>query len=52
MDFNNAYRSIENTYMEGEWWLIKKAYDKDGIEISWPVRKIYYGKGSEPSTKY
>ena len=22
---------------------LKKAYDKDGIEISWPVRKIYYG---------
>ncbi|MBS3135813.1 mechanosensitive ion channel family protein [Candidatus Woesearchaeota archaeon] len=23
---------------------LKKAYDKEGIEISWPVRKIYYGK--------
>ena len=22
---------------------LKKAYDKEGIEISWPVRKIYYG---------
>ena len=27
MDFDNAYKSIENTYMEGEWWLIKKAYE-------------------------
>ncbi|MBI2651420.1 mechanosensitive ion channel family protein, partial [Candidatus Woesearchaeota archaeon] len=24
---------------------LKKAYDKEGIEISWPVRKIYYGSG-------
>ena len=23
---------------------LKKRYDKEGIEISWPVRKIYYGK--------
>lgn len=27
MDFENAYQSIQNTYMEGEWWLIKKAYE-------------------------
>ncbi|MBI2652413.1 isoleucine--tRNA ligase [Candidatus Woesearchaeota archaeon] len=27
MDFGNAYQSIQNTYMEGEWWLIKKAYE-------------------------
>ena len=27
MDFDNAYQSIQNTYMEGEWWLIKKAYE-------------------------
>ena len=27
MDFDNAYQSIQNTYMEGEWWLIKKAHD-------------------------
>lgn len=24
---------------------LKNAYDKEGIEISWPVRKIYYGSG-------
>ncbi len=24
---------------------LKKGYDKEGIEISWPVRKIYYGTG-------
>ncbi len=23
---------------------LKKAYDKEGIEISWPVRKVYYAK--------
>ena len=27
MDFENAYKSVENTYMEGEWWLIKKAHE-------------------------
>ncbi|MBI2647717.1 class I tRNA ligase family protein, partial [Candidatus Woesearchaeota archaeon] len=27
MDFDNAYQSIKNTYIEGEWWLIKKAYE-------------------------
>ena len=27
MDFDNAYQSIKNTFMEGEWWLIKKAYE-------------------------
>ncbi|MBI2656084.1 isoleucine--tRNA ligase [Candidatus Woesearchaeota archaeon] len=27
MDFDNPYKSIDNTYMEGEWWLIKKAHE-------------------------
>ena len=27
MDFDNPYMSIANTYMEGEWWLIKKAHE-------------------------
>jgi len=27
MDFDNAYQSIKNEFMEGEWWLIKKAYE-------------------------
>jgi len=27
MDFDNAYKSVDNTYMEGEWWLIKKAQE-------------------------
>ncbi len=27
MDFDNAYQSIQNEYMEGEWWLIKKSYE-------------------------
>jgi isoleucyl-tRNA synthetase len=28
MDFENAYQSIKKEFMEGEWWLIKKAHDK------------------------
>lgn len=27
MDFKNAYQSITQTFIEGEWWLIKKAYE-------------------------
>ncbi len=27
MDFSNPYQSIQNTYIEGEWWLIKKAFE-------------------------
>ncbi|MBI2542057.1 isoleucine--tRNA ligase [Candidatus Woesearchaeota archaeon] len=27
MDFDNPYQSIKNEFMEGEWWLIKKAYE-------------------------
>ena len=27
MDFENAYQSVKNEYMEGEWWLIKKAHE-------------------------
>ena len=27
MDFDNPYQSIQNTFMEGEWWLIKKAHE-------------------------
>ncbi|MBI2657561.1 isoleucine--tRNA ligase [Candidatus Woesearchaeota archaeon] len=27
MDFENAYQSVQNTYIEGEWWLIKRAYE-------------------------
>ncbi|MFH1236831.1 MAG: mechanosensitive ion channel family protein [Candidatus Aenigmatarchaeota archaeon] len=25
---------------------LKERYDKEGIEISWPIRKVYYGKES------
>lgn len=31
MDFENAYRSVENTYIEGEWWLIKKAHENNRL---------------------
>src|SRR3989344_7833805 len=27
MDFDNAYQSVKNEFIEGEWWLIKKAYE-------------------------
>jgi len=27
MDFKNAYQSIKNEFMEGEWWLVKKAHE-------------------------
>ncbi|MBI2651552.1 isoleucine--tRNA ligase, partial [Candidatus Woesearchaeota archaeon] len=27
MDFKNAYQSIKKEFMEGEWWLIKKAHE-------------------------
>ncbi|MFC1768303.1 isoleucine--tRNA ligase [Nanoarchaeota archaeon] len=27
MDFKNAYQTIDNSFMEGEWWLIKRAHE-------------------------
>lgn len=27
MDFENSYKTIENRWIEGEWWLIKKAHE-------------------------
>lgn len=27
MDFENAYKSVNNSFMEGEWWLVKKAHE-------------------------
>ncbi|MFH1642164.1 MAG: isoleucine--tRNA ligase [Nanoarchaeota archaeon] len=27
MDFKNAYQSIKQSFMESEWWLVKKAYE-------------------------
>lgn len=35
MDFGNAYQSVQNSYMEGEWWLIKKAHEN---------RRLYEGE--------
>src|SRR3989344_965000 len=31
MDFENPYKSIDITYMEGEWWLIKKAFENNRL---------------------
>lgn len=27
MDFENAYQSLKNEFIEGEWWLVKKAHE-------------------------
>jgi isoleucyl-tRNA synthetase len=35
MDFENAYQPISRTFMEGEWWLIKKAHEN---------KRLYEGK--------
>ncbi len=35
MDFENAYWPIKNEFIEGEWWLIKKAWEK---------KRLYKGK--------
>ncbi|MBW3003438.1 isoleucine--tRNA ligase [Candidatus Woesearchaeota archaeon] len=31
MDYDNAYYPITTTYMEGEWWLIKKAHENNRL---------------------
>ncbi|GAG08219.1 unnamed protein product, partial [marine sediment metagenome] len=31
MDFKNAYQSIKNEFMEGEWWLVKKAHENNRL---------------------
>ncbi|MEM3374768.1 MAG: isoleucine--tRNA ligase [Candidatus Woesearchaeota archaeon] len=28
LDFDNAYQTIDNDYIEGTWWLVKKAHEK------------------------
>ena len=35
MDFDNAYQSIKDEFIEGEWWLIKKAHEN---------KRLYEGK--------
>ena len=35
MDFENAYQTIENSFIEGCWWLVKKAHEK---------KRLYEGK--------
>jgi isoleucyl-tRNA synthetase len=37
MDYDNAYQSIKPEFMEGEWWLIKKAFEN---------KRLYEGKKS------
>lgn len=31
MDFDNPYKPIDNSYIEGIWWLIKKAHDNNRL---------------------
>ncbi len=31
MGFDNAYMTLDNSYMEGEWWLIKKAHENNRL---------------------
>ena len=31
MGFDKSYMTLDNTYMEGEWWLIKKAHENDRL---------------------
>jgi len=31
MDFDNAYQTIANEWIEGEWWLIKKAHENNRL---------------------
>ncbi len=38
-DFAYRYKIMDKFIKE-----LKKQYDKEGIEISWPVRKIYFGE--------
>ncbi len=35
LDFDNAYQTINNEYIEGTWWLVKKAHEK---------KRLYEGK--------
>jgi isoleucyl-tRNA synthetase len=35
LDFDNAYQTIANEYIEGTWWLVKKAHEK---------KRLYEGK--------
>jgi isoleucyl-tRNA synthetase len=31
LDFDNAYQTIANEYIEGTWWLVKKAHEKNRL---------------------
>jgi len=31
MDFENAYQSIKREFIDGEWWLVKKAHESDRL---------------------
>jgi isoleucyl-tRNA synthetase len=31
MDFENAYQSVKKEFIDGEWWLVKKAHEKNRL---------------------
>ncbi|KAF1813729.1 isoleucyl-tRNA synthetase [Eremomyces bilateralis CBS 781.70] len=31
VDFDNDYKTMDNTYMESEWWCFKQLWDKDAV---------------------
>jgi isoleucyl-tRNA synthetase len=31
MDFKNPYMTLDNSFMEGEWWLVKKAHENNRL---------------------
>jgi len=31
MDFKNPYMTLDNSYIEGEWWLVKKAHENNRL---------------------
>ena len=40
MDFDNAYQSVKNDFIEGVWWLVKKAHEQgrlyeDKLAMTW-----------------
>ena len=33
LDYSDSYMALKNEYMEGEWWLIKKAWQKNRLYL-------------------
>ena len=37
LDYSDSYLAFNSDYMEGEWWLVKKAWDKDRLYLGQKV---------------